>query len=267
MTYPYGGPGEYPTQSSAAYGAYWPQPTGAVNQGTPPAKRLVCVVLVLGLATYLISCSAVSPPGGISWGVRFSASAAVVAALGLFPRQRAHAKLVAALAVMGFLEAMSQLITGHPNPSWLTLVIVILNALQALTAIAALVAQPAEPAAADHGLAQYNAYAYYAQAAQQYYAADSQQQQRQQVQAHAMAQAKVSAPESTQQSAAERYALYTEYLSESDPNPAALSPQSGGRPPPAQPAAGSGTAYSGPAERVRQGNDPAAGSSTQSRPA
>jgi hypothetical protein len=267
MAYPYGGPGQYPTQSPAAYGAYWPQLSGAAYRRTSPANQLVWVVLVLGLATYLVSYSAVPQLGGTGWGVRFSMLASVVAALGLLPRQSAHTKLMSALAVMGFLEALSQLITGDQNRNWATIAIVILNALQALTAIAALLAQLRVPRAADRGFAPYDAYAYYAQAAQQYYAANDQQRQQQQpVRARGTAQAEAATSAQAQQTAAERHALYAEYLSaqQSGPNLAASSPQSGRHTQTAQPAAGTSIPTSGPAESIRPGNDPATGSPTQS---
>jgi hypothetical protein len=282
MAYPYGSPygGQYPTQSSVPYGGYWPQypsrAEGAASQRTSPAHQLAWVVLVLGLATYLLSYAAVPQAGGIGWSVRFSTLAAVIAAVGLLPRQSAHdtltaGKLMVALAVMGFLEALPQLITRDENPSWATIVIAAVNALQALTAIATLLAQPRAPGTADGGLAPYDAYAYYAQAAQQYYAANNQQLQ-QPVQAQGRAQTDAAAPAQAQQSAAERQALYTEYLSaqQSGPHPVASSPQSGGRTQTAQPAAGAGLPtssignFGGPAESIRPGNDPATGPPTQS---
>src|SRR5262249_29607343 len=153
------------------------------------------VVLALGLASYIVGCSAVAQPGGSGWGVRFSMFAAVVAALGLLPRQSAHTKLMVALAGMGVLEALSPLITGDPNPGSATIVIVVLNALQALTAISALLAQLRALRSADRASASYaEAYAYYTQAAQQYYAANSRQLQQQPVQAQPTAQAKAAAP-------------------------------------------------------------------------
>jgi Family of unknown function (DUF5336) len=265
---PYGVQGQHPTQSSAAYGGYWPQypgsTDGAVNQRKSLATLLVWAVLVLGLATYLVSYAEAPHAGGTGWGVRFSMLAAIVAALGLLPRQSAHTKLVVALAVMGFLEALSQLIIGSENPDWATVAIVVLNALQALTANAALLAQLRAPDAADRGVPPYDAYGYYARAAQQYYAASSQQLQ-QPVQAQGTAQAQAAASAQAQQSAAERYALYADYLTaqQSSSNPA-TSPRSGGRTQTAQPAAGTGIPTSGQAEGLLPGTDPTKGPPTQS---
>jgi hypothetical protein len=268
---PYGGRGQYPTQSSTAYGGHLPQYTssaeGTANQRTSRATQLVWAVLVLGVATYLVSYAAISQPGGIGWSVRFGTLAAVVAALDLLPRQSAHTKLVAVLAVMGFLEALPQLIVGHGNTGWATIVGMVVNALQALTAIAALLAQLRVPDAADRGLAPYDdAYSYYAQAAQQYYAANNQRLQQQPAQAHGTAHTQAAAPAPAQQSTAERDALYNEYLSaqQSSPNRAAASPQSSGRTQAAQPAAGPGLLTGGSADGIQRGIDPATRRPTQS---
>lgn len=265
---PYGVQGQYPTQSSAAYGGYWPQypssPAGAANQRKSSTTLLVWAVLVFGLATYLVSYAEVPQAGGAGWGVRFSMLATIVAALGLRPLQSTHPKLVVALAVMGFLEALSQLIIGNENPHWATIAIVVLNALQALAANAALLAQPRVPDAAARGVGPYDAYVYYAQAAQQYYAASNQQLQ-QPGQAQGTARAQAAASAQAQQSAAERYALYADYLTaEQSSSSPATSPRSGERTQTAQPAAGTGIPTSGPAEGLLPGTEPTKGSPTQS---
>jgi hypothetical protein len=266
MTYPYGSANQYPTQSPAAYGAYWPQFTSATNQRTSRTTPLIWTVLVLGLATYLVSYAALTQRGDTGWSVRFSTAAAVIAALGLLPRQGAHTKFLVTLAVMGFLEALSQLFIGGQNPSWGMIVIVVLNALQALTAIAVLSSQLTVPAADNRGLASSEAYAYYGQAAQQYHAANHQQRQQQPAQSQATAQGEVAARAPAQQSDAERYALYAEYLSaqQSSPKPAASSPQPSGRTQTAQPAFGTDIPRTSPAESIRPDNAPATGSSAQS---
>jgi hypothetical protein len=267
MTYHYGSPNQYPTHSSAANDASRWQSTDP-NQRKLQGNHLVWVVLALGLAAYLVSYGPMPHPGGTGWDVRFSTLAAVVAALGLLPRQSAHMKLMVALAVMGFLEALPRWIsaTGGQSPSWAMIVIVVLNALQALAAIAALLAQHGVHGAADRGPAPYDAYTYYAQVAQQYYAANNQWLQAPAVQTSASAQAEAASPAQTQQSAAERYALYTEYLAaqQSDPNPTASSSQAGGLTQTAQPASGTGLPTTGPAEWSQLRNDPAMGSPTQS---
>src|SRR5262249_7637080 len=112
----------------------------------------------------------------------------------------------------------------------------------------------------------YDTYAYYAQAAQQYYAANAQQPQQHTAQGQATAPAEATAAAQAQQSEAERYALYAEYLNAQRPgsNAAASLPHSSGQP--AQPAAATGIPSSGPTESVRPRNGPGAGSAGQSWP-
>lgn len=263
MTYPYISPDQY---SAAGYGAYWPPGAGVANRRKPWVNQLIWVVLLLGLATYLVSYAAVPHPSGLGWGVRFSAFAAIVAALGLLPRQSAQTKAIVALAVMGFLDALSQLIITDQNPNWATIVIPVLTGLQALTAIAARLAELGTLGGREHEPGPYDAYAYYAQAAQQYYAANAQQVQQHAVQGQGTAPAEATAAAQAQQSEAERYALYAEYLNAQrpGPNPAVSSPHSHSQP--AQPAAGTGIPTSGPTESIRPRSDPGAGSAGQSWP-
>lgn len=266
MQYPEARPNQFPPQ---AYGAYWPQSGASPDpRGTPVENRLAWPVLLLGLATYLGS-YAPMPPGDPGWGVRFSALAAIVAALGLLPGQRAHTRLMVALATMGFLEALSRWVSAADgqNVGWPTIVIVVLNALQALTAIAALLAQLRAIGAPARASAPYPAYGYYAQAAPQYYTASTQQSHHQPAPAQATAQAAAVAPAQTQQSTAERDALYAEYLKPQQPgvNPAASSRHSGGLGHPARPASSTGMPTTGPAEGILpEGGAAAGGSAAQS---
>jgi uncharacterized protein DUF5336 len=255
---PYGSQAPYP---SVEYGSgYRPQFTGTAR--TSPGNQLFWAVLVLGLATYVLSYAVVLQPGSAGWAVRFSTLAAIVAALSLLPRQNAHTKLMVAFSVMGFLEALSWSITGNEHSGWATIVIVVLIALQALTAVAA---QLTVPDAAESGTSAYDAYAYYAQATQQYYASNTQHLQQQPVQGQATAQAEAAATAQPQQSTADRYGLYAKYLdAQSSRNPAASSPS--GRTQTAQPAAGTGMPTNGPTNRVRPRNDPPTGSTSQSWP-
>jgi len=272
MAYPYGGPNQNPTQPWAAYDASWTSPPQATTSRTSPANRLGWLVLVFGLATYLLSCITASPAGG-SWGVRFSALAAVVVVLSLLPRRRAHTTLVAALALMGFLEAVSRVFTAGHDPSWNTILVVVLNGLQSVAAIAAVLVEAKETGEPNRGITAYDAYAaYYAQVAQQYYRATSQQHQ-QPVQAHGTAQAYATAsPQATaaslgqtEQAAAQRDALYAEYVSGQHPgaNPAGLAPQSGRQAPRSEPAAATGATPGFPGERSRPASDPTTGPPTQ----
>ncbi|HEY9304210.1 MAG TPA: DUF5336 domain-containing protein [Mycobacterium sp.] len=262
MTYPYGSANQYPT---AAYGAYWPQITTATSQRTSRASYLIWMVVLLGLATYFVSYAALPQRGDIGWGVRFSAVAAIVAALGLLPRQSVHTKVVVTLTVMGFLEAPSQLFKDGQNAGWAAIAIVVLTALQAMTAIAALISQLSSTAADNRGLVGSDAYAYYSQAAQQYYAANNQQRQQQPAQSHATAQGTAAATAQAQDSAAQRHALYAEYLSaqQTGPNRAAASPQSNGRIQTVRPASGTGMPRIGAAESIRPDSDPATGSAAE----
>jgi hypothetical protein len=254
MTYQYGSPTRYPTQFPAAYGAF----TSAANQRTSRVNPLLWIVLTLGLATYLVSYAGTPQPGDIGWSVRLAAAAAVVAALGLLPRQSAHTKVVVTLAVLGLLEALPQLFVGARNPSWATIAIAILNALQAATATAALLTQLRVPAAGSPGLARSDAYGYYGQAAQQYYTANSQQPQQQPAQSQATAQAESVATAQAQESAAQRYALYSEYLGaqQSRPNRPASSPQASGRTRTFQPASGPGMPRTGATESIQFDTEP-----------
>lgn len=262
MAYPYRGTDPDPRQLSATYGQwYWSQVASAAHQRTWPRSRLVWAVVVLGLATYVVSCAGAPQTGDLGWGVRFSTLAAVTAALGVLLEQSAHHKLVAALTVMGFLEQLSRWISasGVQNPSWATIVVLALTAVQALTAIALLLAALRVPDTAEHEGAPYDAYAYYDQPAQQYSAAYAQPVQ--EVQGQATAQAGTVAAEHAQQSAADRYALYTEYVNaaESRPNPPASSPQSSGPSQGARPASSTGIPASGVTESIQLGNDPPTG--------
>src|SRR5690242_2887743 len=100
MTYRDGRPGH----------AYWPQSVEPSTRRNRPESQLAWLVALFGLATYVVSCAA-TPPGDMEWGVRFSALAAIVAVLGLMPRQRVHTRLMVGLAVMGFLEALSRCVS------------------------------------------------------------------------------------------------------------------------------------------------------------
>jgi hypothetical protein len=259
-SYPYSSQDPYPS------GGYWPPSTGVANQRASPGNQLVWAVLVLGLTTYVVSYAAAPQPGPTGWGVRFSMLAAVVAGLGLLPRQNAPTKWAVTFAVMGFLESLPRWITGEQNPRWAAIVIVAVTALQAVTAITALLAQPRVPGTVDREPGLYDAYAYYAQAARQYYAAaNAQQPEQQRAQAQATTQTGAAAPARAQPSAAERYALYEEYLGQpAHPHPAASSPQQGGQT--ARPAAGRGIPTGGQTEGIRTGNDPTSGPTSQSRP-
>jgi hypothetical protein len=161
---------------------------------------------------------------------------------------------------------------GH-HPSWATIVVAVLTGLQSAAAIAAFVAERGVTGATSHELSQYAAYVYYAQAAQQYYAASAYEHEGQQVQAQATAQAEAAAaaharpaapPRPAEQAEAQRDALYAEYLAapEFNRSSAHLSPQSGRHLSSGQPAAGSEVASARPGQYIRPKDDPATGSPT-----
>jgi hypothetical protein len=259
MTYQYGIPEQYATPSSAAYALPSTQFGGVGEQ-----RILVWAVVLVGLATYVVSYGVAPQPSGMGWGVRFSTLAAVVAALGLLPGQSARTAPIAVLAVMGLLDGLSQFITSGQNASWVTIVIVVLNVLQALTAIAAALLQRGRPGAARRALAPYDAYAYYAQVAQQYYPASDQEfLQPQPGQAQAAAHAEGASHAQAQQSAAEAHALYAEYLNAQQSAASVAAPQAGTPAQAAHVGSGSGIPRTSPTESIRPVDESGTGRSSQ----
>ncbi|WKG03124.1 DUF5336 domain-containing protein [Mycolicibacterium sp. HK-90] len=134
--------------------------------GNSLSRNLSIVVVVLGLAGYCVSFGPADAGGGSDWHVRFAALAGLSAAIGLLPKQTARPWLTALLAAMGFLDALSSVISA--GSGWVVTTIVVLNGLQAVVAIVALWLAPETAAAPATG--GYEAYLdYYNQAVQQYY--------------------------------------------------------------------------------------------------
>ncbi|MGV0815328.1 DUF5336 domain-containing protein [Mycolicibacterium boenickei] len=131
-----------------------------------PGRNLSIVVVVLGLAGYCVSFGPAADGGGNDWHVRFAALAGLSAAIGLLPKQTARPWLTAILAAIGFLDALSSVVTA--GSGWVLTTIVVLNGLQAAAAAVVLWLEPeAATAPATGG---YEAYLdYYNQAVQQYY--------------------------------------------------------------------------------------------------
>jgi uncharacterized protein DUF5336 len=157
--------------SSAYQPAYASQRSGSES---PLSRNLFIAVAVLGLVAYVFSFGPVT--GGhaaIGWDVRFAVLAALCAMFGLLAKQNSLTLATAVLATMGFLDALSSVLTttGH---GWAMTVIVVLNALQALVAVGALLLAPkAAPAPGD--AAGYEAYVdYYNQAVRSYYGQQAQ---------------------------------------------------------------------------------------------
>lgn len=215
MSYPSGSQSYFPAQQRGGYDAY-SQQFGRSDMGARERLQYLRIaVAVLGVASYLFSYGPVlSGHSGAAWAVRFALFAGVLAAFGLASEQTR--RVVAALAVVGFADAVSVLINTSSQPGWALWVIIALNGLQALAAIGAVVSQPGAAAAERAAASAYEAYAgYYAQASQHY---DPYGQQphadasRQSATAHAAGQAnQQAAARQAQQSAASSYGSYAEY--------------------------------------------------------
>jgi hypothetical protein len=140
---------------------------------SPLPRNLFIVVAVLGLATYVFSFGPLTEgPEPLGWDIRFAASAALCAMLGLLAKQNPLALAIAVLATMGFLDALSNVLAGTDR-GWPLTVIVVLNALQSAAAVGALLLAP--KAAKQSDTAGYDAYVdYYNQAVRSYYHQQSQ---------------------------------------------------------------------------------------------
>jgi hypothetical protein len=157
------------------HSAYQPAyPSQRTDGESPLPRNLFIAVAVLGLAAYVFSFGPVS--GGkaaIGWDVRFAVLAALCAMFGFLAKQNPLTLATAVLATMGFLDALSSVLTATDH-GWAMTVIVVLNALQALLAVGALLLAPkAAPAPGD--TAGYEAYVdYYNQAVRSYYGQQAQ---------------------------------------------------------------------------------------------
>ncbi|WP_078315107.1 DUF5336 domain-containing protein [Mycobacterium sp. D16Q16] len=155
MSYPSGSQGYYTAAYSDSYDT---------DEKRPLARYMALAVFVLGAASYLLSFGPLPAGHAGVWGVRFAVFAALLSGFGLIPRQDSNHKVIAALAVAGFLDALAALI-GASSSGWALTVIVVINGLQSVTAIAALLqAHPAESEQGSHD----NYSEYWAQMAQYY---------------------------------------------------------------------------------------------------
>lgn len=215
MSYPSGNQGYYTADQTSGYGGYSPRPTGRGGSASPLPGYLAPAVVLLGLASYLVSYGPVFDTGGLGWGVRFAVLAGLLAAFGLAPRQTPNPKVVAVLAAAGFLDVLSSLITApdDSHPGWALTVIVVLNGLQAAAAIGALLIA-ADVAGDRVARSEYDAYAdYYARAAQYYGQYAQQQAQPDPLQRGGTAQAHHQVPATqSQQAAASQAGSYAEYV-------------------------------------------------------
>lgn len=139
LTRPPSSPGFRPAQRPADYGAYSrPAPP---KRDAPPLPRLLgLAVVVLGLLSYLLSYFFKIHLGELGWAVRFAVLAGLLAAFDLAPKQTPATKLVAVLATVGFLDALSSLVRpiADVHQGWALTVVVLVNGLQAAAAVGAL---------------------------------------------------------------------------------------------------------------------------------
>jgi Family of unknown function (DUF5336) len=152
MTYASGGPGYPPMQQHGPYA-----PTTQFAAAKPeerPSKLplyLLIAVVGLGLIGYLASfgpvwkSSEIGPVGGSnitggSFEIVAMLLAALLAAIGLLPKQKTYTGIIAAVAVIGFLLAISELINkpSFLSIGWALIAILVLAGLQALAAVGAL---------------------------------------------------------------------------------------------------------------------------------
>lgn len=98
------------------------------------SRSMWAVVAVLGLAAIAVCLCSPEPLG---YPVRFSMLAAVVAAVGLLPRQMLRGWVVVALAATGCADALAGAIKAT-QAGWPMIVITVLNSLQSVLAVAAL---------------------------------------------------------------------------------------------------------------------------------
>jgi hypothetical protein len=150
MTYSSGGPNYPPAQQ---HGPYTPT-TQFSKSEDGPAKLpvyLLAAVVVLGLVGYLVSFGPVwkSSEMGSLGGSEFTGGsfevislllAALLAGISLLPKQRNYTAIVAVIAVVGFLLAISELINkpGFLSIGWALIVIVVVAGLQAVASVGAL---------------------------------------------------------------------------------------------------------------------------------
>ncbi|OBI95853.1 hypothetical protein A5661_20420 [Mycobacterium asiaticum] len=215
MAYPSGFEGYYPADQTGAHNGYSAWTPGDAK---PAHRHLTLAVVLLGLGAYLVSFGPMFNTGGIDWDVRFAVLAGLLAAFGLLPRQTAAPKIVAVLAAIGFLDALSRgiVVPDGIEPGWALWVLIVLNALQTAAAVGAVLTQPS---ATDEQQAWYAAYAeQYAQAAAQYYGQYTASEQADTGYGGATAQAQ--RPAQTRPAAAPQEASYAEFVGGQSPAPA-----------------------------------------------
>jgi hypothetical protein len=154
MTFSPGGPGYPPAQQHGPYA-----PTTQFNKvGEGPSKLpvyLLAAVVGLGLLVYLFSFGPMfkitnsefpqlGGASGTSIGLGFAVIAALLAALlagvGMVPKQKSFTSVVAVLAVLSFLLVIAEIINKPSGVSidWALYVVIVLTAFEALAAVGVL---------------------------------------------------------------------------------------------------------------------------------
>lgn len=180
MTYPTGGHGYPPSQQP---GQYSPAPAFATADEVPSKLPvyLLAAVVVFGIAGYLFSfgpmwaTNEIGPIGGTdisggSFEIVGLVLAAMLAAVSLVPRQRSYTAVIAVIAIVGFLMAISEIINKPQflTVGWALMVIVILGGLQSIAGVGALLVEAGvvTPPQPQPRYDQYSQYGYYGQPAQ-----------------------------------------------------------------------------------------------------
>lgn len=155
MTYPPGSPGYPPAQQPTTQFSAPTQQFGKIPEAGPTAAEgpsklpmyLTAAVTVLGLAVYLSSFGPLFTAGVdffttplLDLGVVAALLAALIAGVGLLPKQRTSPALVAVLSVLGFLQAIWTLLTAPEGVSvdWGLYLILAFSVLQAIVAVTVL---------------------------------------------------------------------------------------------------------------------------------
>lgn len=156
MSYPSGNQGYYTAAYSDSFDT---------EDKRPLPRYMALAVLALGAASYLLSFGPMPEGHPVAWGVRFAVLAALLSGFGLIPRQDTNHKVIAVLAMAGFLDALAALISAS-NSGWALTVIVVINGLQSVVAVGALL--QAHPAVEAEQGSQEAYSEYWAQMAQYY---------------------------------------------------------------------------------------------------
>jgi Family of unknown function (DUF5336) len=147
MTYSPGSPGYPPAQSPGSYGASTPSFAKSDDGESNLQLYLTIAVVVLGLATYLLSfgpmITRALPNGdelvesGNSLPIDLALLAALLAGVSLLPKAKNYAAVVAAVAVLGGLLLIEDTI-GAPGRGWALWFSLAASVIQAIVAVGAL---------------------------------------------------------------------------------------------------------------------------------